>query len=254
MASFSFIIKRWWLEYILLGDIMRKKKVFMLAIVFVLLCGLSVCLVACKKDNMEMYLDNISEARYNYFCGEVAGYRVTFTAGMREQDFKLDGYHTDSIEFGVITIELPNDMEYSGVATYRLEYGNNVTSGTLEKNPFDGTFMADTGFVINDVDTMRISFKMGEVSKSIEMIDYSKNFNLNYSGAFAVFVENVEGIEDFLVDDEFQAEVYIKIMHDDTIDVGYYFLIRVIGRSGKVLSGIVNPMNGEILAVTSSRL
>ena len=48
--------------------------------------------------------------------------------------------------------------------------------------------------------------------------------------------------------------IYIKIMHDDTIDSGYYYLIRVIGRDGKVISGMINPISGELMAVTSSIL
>ncbi len=183
---------------------------------------------------------------------EANGYKVSFTAGVRESDFKLDGYHTDNIEFGVITVILPSDVNYSGVATYRLEYDNKLASGTLEKNPFDGSFMADVGFVIDNAKIV-LSIKMGDTSMKFDMHDMSSNFNMDYMGAFELFVANID-INEFMVDKEFQAEVYIKIMHDDTIDSGYYYLIRVIGRDGKVISGMVNPISGELMAVTSSRL
>lgn len=213
-----------------------------------------VLLVSCNTKDIEIYRENISEARYNYYYGEASGYRMSFTSGVRESDFKLDGYHTENIEFGVITIILPSDVEYSGVATYRLEYDNKLASGTLEENPFDGSLMADIGFVIDDIDSMKIAFKMGDITKIITLDDMTRNFNYDYMGAFELFVDNADGITDYMIDGEFQAEVYIKIMHDDTIDSGYYYLIRVIGRDGKVLSGIVNPISGEILAVTSGKL
>ena len=231
----------------------KKKKLYISAsVVLIMMIISSICLISCKGNDMELYTNNISEARYNYYYAEANGYKVSFTAGVRESDFKLDGYHTDNVEFGVITIILPNDIDYSGVATYRLEYDNKLASGTLEKNPFDGSLMADVGFVIDNV-KMVLSFKMGDISMKFDMQDMSSNFNMDYMGAFELFVANTD-ISEFVIDKEFQAEIYIKIMHDDTIDSGYYYLIRVIGRDGKVISGMINPISGELMAVTSSIL
>lgn len=231
----------------------KKKKLYLIAsVILIMMIICSICLMSCKGDDMELYVNNISEARYNYYYAEANGYKVSFTAGVRESDFKLDGYHTDNIEFGVITVILPSDVNYSGFATYRLEYDNKLASGTLEKNPFDGSFMADVGFVIDNAKIV-LSIKMGDTSMKFDMRDMSSNFNMDYMGAFELFVANID-INEFMVDKEFQAEVYIKIMHDDTIDSGYYYLIRVIGRDGKVISGMVNPISGELMAVTSSRL
>ena len=230
----------------------KKRTYVYFSIIFVFMAISSILLVSCNRNNMELYKANISEARYNYYYAEAQGYLVSFTSGIRESDFKLDGYHTENIEFGVITIILPKDIEYSGVATYRIEYDNKLASGTLEQNPFDGSLMADTGFAIYDVD-MVIKFTMGDVSMAFNMKDMSNNFNMDYAGALELFVNNVD-MDDFIVDKEFKAEIYIKIMHDDTIDSVYYYLIRVIGRDGRVLSGMINPISGELMAVTSSTL
>ena len=230
----------------------KKRTYVYFSIIFVFMAISSILLVSCNRNNMELYKANISEARYNYYYAEAQGYLVSFTSGIRESDFKLDGYHTENIEFGVITIILPKDIEYSGVATYRIEYDNKLASGTLEQNPFDGSLMADTGFAIDDVDLV-IKFKLGDVSMAFNMKDMSNNFNMDYVGALELFVNNVD-MDDFIVDKEFEAELYIKIMHDDTIDSVYYYLIRVIGRDGRVLSGMINPISGELMAVTSSTL
>ena len=230
----------------------KNKKWLVLSMVFcVLFVSSIVVLWACGEKKIDLYKENISEARFNYYYAEAGGYKVSFTSGIRECDYKLDGYHTDSVEFGVVTIELPSDVEYSSPATYRLEYADKVASGTLEKNPFDGTLMADIGLVAEG--DMCLLFKMGDISMNFNMLEASKNFNIDCMGAFELFVENAE-LDCFVVDKEFQAEVYIKIIHDNTIDRGYYFLIRVIGRDGKVVSGMVNPITGEIMAVTSSVL
>ena len=218
-----------------------------------IICMMCTLIAGCGRDNkFELFVDNISEARYNYYFGEADGYIVSFTSGIREIDYKLDGYHTDNVEFGVITIELPEDVECTD-ATFRLQYGSKVDSGVLEVNPFDNTLMADVGYIIDDVD-IKITITMNDIIKVISLRDVTDSFQYDYLSALQIFVdENSEDLEKF-VDGGLLAEVYIKIMHDDTIDSGYYYLIRVIGRSGYMLSGIINPMTGDILAVTSSLL
>ena len=114
----------------------KRLSKILTSIIFVFMAISSILLVSCNRNNMELYKANISEARYNYYYAEAQGYLVSFTSGIRESDFKLDGYHTENIEFGVITIILPKDIEYSGVATYRIEYDNKLASGTLEQNPY----------------------------------------------------------------------------------------------------------------------
>lgn len=233
---------------------MNKKKCFDLMFLTLLIMTSCFVLISCKKSDLEFYSESISEARYNYYFGEITGYEMSLTCGVRETDFRLDGYHTENIEFGVITIKIPTDIEFNNNATYRLDYGNKTTSGTLEQNPFDMSLMADIGFVI-DEDSVKITFKMDNIVKVLTLNNVTTNFNYNYISAFELFIkENSKGLKEFVDDGEFKAEVYIKIIHDNTIDSGYYFLIRVIGRNGKVLSGIVNPITGEILAVTNSKI
>lgn len=180
---------------------------------------------------------------------------MSFTCGVRESDFKLDGYHTDTVEFGVLTVELPKDVEYSGSATFKLNYNNKVTSGKLEQNPFDLSLMADIGFIVQDVNSVDVSFTMGNNTTSITLNDVTSNFNYNYMSAYDIFIKHSENeLKQFVVDNKFMAEVYIKIMHDNSIDSGYYYLVRVIGVKGTVLSAIINPITGEILAKTVSKL
>ena len=229
-------------------------KAFLTMLSVVLIVGCSVVFVSCNKLERK-YKSNISEARYNYFYGEVGGYKMSFTSGVRESDFKLDGYHTENVEFGVLTIITPNEVEFVDDATFKIDYDNKTINGILEQNPFDLSLMADIGFVIQEVDNIKITFKMGDIEKLVELRDVTKIFNYNYDSAFDVFIENCkEELKQFVVDNEFQAEVYIKIMHDDTVDSGYYFLVRVVGRSGKILSAIINPISGEMLAKTNSNL
>lgn len=241
-----------------IGDVMKKLKNYKLYLIFFSLClilTMAFVLSSCGKRNIEIFRNNISEARYNFYTGEVGEYKVSLTCGVRESDFKLNGYHTTNVEFGVLTIVLPSDVEYTGSATYKIEYGNKTTSGNLEQNPFDFSLMADIGFIIKDIDEIKVTFKMGSITKFINLHDVTKNFNYNYDSALELFVnENYKELKSFVDGNELKAEVYIKIMYNNEIDSNYYYLIRVIGRQGNVLSGIVNPINGEILAVTSDKL
>ncbi len=232
-----------------------KQKIKWIYFIFVGFAFLVLGLISCGKINYDVFTKNLSEVRCNYFSGVVGEYLATFTSGLRESDFKLNGYHTDNVEFGILTITIPNDVEYVSSASYKLEYGNKLISGTLEQNPFDLTLMADVGFVIDDVEEMKVTFKMGNITKYITIKDVTKNFKLNHTTALNLFVEeNYNKLEKFISNGELQAEVYVKIMYDTKIDSNYYYLIRVISRTGETLSGIINPMTGEILAVTNGKI
>ena len=237
---------------------MKKLKKYRLYIIFfslVFVLSLTLILTSCGNKNIEIFKNNISEARYNFFKGETSGYEVTLTCGVRESNFKLNGYHTENVEFGVLTIVLPKDVEYTDNATYKIDYGNKTISGNLEQNPFDSSLMADVGFIIENVDNIKVTFKMGNITKYINLYDVTSNFNYNYETALELFVnENYKELKEFIGGNELKAEVYVKIMYDNQIDSNYYFLIRVIGRQGKVVSGIVNPVSGEILAVNFDNL
>ena len=232
-----------------------KQKIKWIYFLFVGFAFLVLGLISCGKTNYDIFSKNLSEVRYNYFSGVVGEYLVSFTSGLRESDFKLNGYHTENVEFGILTITIPKGVEYVSSASYKLEYGNKLIGGTLEQNPFDLTLMADIGFIINDVEEMKVTFKMGDITKFITIKDVTKNFKLNYNSALNLFVEeNYSKLEKLIVKGELQAEVYVKIMYDTTIDSNYYYLIRVISRTGETISGIVNPLTCEILAVTNGKI
>ena len=234
---------------------MFKQKIKWIYFLFVGFAFLVLGLISCGKVNYDIFKNNLSEVRYNYFSGSVGEYLVTFTSGMREVDFKLNGVHTENVEFGILSITLPKDVEFVSSANYKLEYGNKLISGSLEQNPFDLTLIVDIGFIINDVDEMKVTFKMGDITKYITIKDVTKNFKLNYEDALNLFVEsNYTQLEKFIVKGELQAEVYVKIMYDTTVDSNYYYLIRVLGRTGETLSGIINPITGELLAVTNGKI
>ena len=102
---------------------------------------------------------------------------------------------------------------------------------------------------------MKVTFKMGDIIKYITVKDVTTTFELDYVEALNLFVENYyKKLEKFVNNKSLEAEVYVKIMYDTEIDSNYYYLIRVLGRSGETVSGIVNPISGEILAVTNGNI
>lgn len=217
------------------------------------LCGLiilcSIFLIGCSKIDVDIFSSEISEACYNYYLGETTGYTFTFMSGSRKNDYKLDGYHTENIEFGIITIIIPEDVEFVS-ATYKIYYGNKTFMGELEQNPFDSSLMADIGFVIKDLTQVSILLSMGSISKYVTLNSISSSFKINYMEALELFVnESVNELKDLVDNNKLNGEVYIKIKFNKEIDSNYYYLIRVLGRQGKSVTGIVNPVTCEILAV-----
>lgn len=233
----------------------KKNISLIVTLCLILVVLVTFILTSCGTKNINIFKNNLSEVRYNYYLGEASGYTFSFTSGLREVDYKIDGYHTNNIEFGIVTIKLPDDVKYSGNANFRLDYGNKTTSGKLEQNPFDLTLMADIGFIIEDYEEIKITFKMDNINKVLTLKDVTKTFNYDYDNALEKFImENYDDLKSYITKNELKAEIYVKIMYDNTLDSKFYYLIRVVGRNGNVLSGIIDPMSGDILAATNSNI
>ena len=162
----------------------------------------------------------------------------------------LDGYHTDNIQFGILTITLPSDVSFVEGATYKIYYGNKTYMGDLEQNPFDFSLMADTGFMIQNLANISVLFTMNGSSKYVTIDNITNTFNLDYNEALDLFVKGAcDKLSPFVDGNKLLGEVYIKIKYNKEIDSNFYYLIRVIDRVGNTVTGMINPITKELLAV-----
>lgn len=175
---------------------------------------------------------------------------ISLMCGFRESDYKMDGYSTSLVDFGVITINMSKEnVEYKDMS-FVLFSGTQKYDGYLVENPFDGSYVADikkvldkeanTNIVVN-VKGQDYSLKLKNVGSdwSFTIDDALKKFAKDYKEKIMILCENKELL----------GEVYIKILNDEKFESeDYYYLICVVGRKGESIRVIYSPFNGEILA------
>ncbi len=208
---------------------------------------------ACSSKTLKLVQENIAEVRYNIYAGKAENVSATFMSGKREKDYVLNGYATSLIDFGVLTFDVNNDnLTSNNYASFVLVTDTNIFEGALEQNPFDGTYVADIKTIIDTNSTLTATIFVGSYSQNITLHNQSKLWQVDYSKALNIAVkQNNKQLKQFVADNTFTAETYIKILHDANIqDSSYYWYVSFLGRNGTKIAVLINPYNGKIMADT----
>lgn len=193
---------------------------------------------------------SISEIRQNIFCGESDNFDVTFMSGYREKDYVINGYNTELIKFGIVTITVKNPNISTLNPAVALTIDTLRYESELEKNPFDGTYVADIGVVVDD-DLPSISIKLflGEVVEELTLNNLTTDWKVDSLKALKISCKTLSKELEPLIDKNFLGEVYIKIIKDTILDDGsYYWYVNFVSRNGIYHSTIIDPLTSEILA------
>lgn len=221
---------------------------------FMLLClGF---LSGCSGHLENLLNENIAEERQFVLYGEDEVVQSTLMCGRREKEYKLNGYATELIEFGVLTI-IYTDMDSLKFenAEYKLYIGMEKYEGMLEKNPFDNTLVADIKKIIDKNSNVLLEVYLdNEKFSSMKLNIIDEEWKINYTDCIEVLIDNyTKELKSMISNKTFLGEVYIKIINDyDEYMSDFYYYISVLGRSGQKISVLINPKNGEILASNSN--
>lgn len=200
-------------------------------------------------------LDNIAEIREFVLYGTEQELSVTLMCGKRESEYKIDGFASELIPFGVITITLSEDyMGDVDTSSFVLFVGTQKFEGELQKNPFDGTFVADIGKIIDRSQNVSIDVYLNGEKESIKLKDIGEEWSVCVQDCVDILLDNfADEITGFVYDGEFQGEVYLKIIDDyDRFKSTFYYYVFVVDRAGSSISMLISPINGEILASNSN--
>jgi len=182
---------------------------------------------------------------------------ITLMCGHRESEYKMDGYATSLIPFGVITITLADgeDIEVQS-SSFVLFVGTEKFEGDLTENPFDGTLVADIGKVIDRSQNVSIDVYINDEKESIKLKSVDEDWTINARDCIDILLNNFDReISGFVNDDNLEGEVYIKIIDDyDKFESKFYYYVSVVDRRGSSISMLISPFNGEILASNSNIL
>lgn len=218
--------------------------------VFFLVFCVSIVLGGCSANLNTMLRSNIAEYREFVLYGRKENISANLMCGKRECDYKINGYATDLIEFGVLTISVGDDLVEDKSGEFVLFVGTKKYEGTLEENPFDGTLVADIREIVDKNANVSVTINFQDKSYSLKLKKVDEKWAVSSDDCLKILIANYKKeLKSFVNNGGFEGEVYVKIMNDEKDLVqDFYFLISVYGRTGKSINVIISPLNGEILA------
>jgi hypothetical protein len=179
---------------------------------------------------------------------------VSMICGHRESEYKLNGFATDLIEFGVVTVSMFKEMSGDLTMNYVLFVGTEKFDGVMSKNPFDGTFVVDIHKIVDCNANVVLQLDIGEWEKSYKLKSINKDWGIDSRDCIQILIKQYKDELKSLYDKkDWCAEVYIKIIDEtDEYVSNFYFYVSVLGRRGETLSMVISPDTGDILASNSN--
>lgn len=224
-----------------------KKKIF----IFIALIIGVVSLTACGKKDINL-TDYLIEERNNLFTAEDELYCVTFSTGMREENYQFDGEVGNKVEFGVITFAR-NDREpmADDNYTYLLTVGEETFTGFLEKSPVDNTYSVDVGKLASDDALISVQITFTGYSFNKELACTSKDFSVDKSTALDIASKELkEDLANITSDKNNKIEVVMKMMKDfSTKNKSYFWYVGVVSTNADTLGILIDANTGDVVAI-----
>ena len=211
----------------------------------VVVCLVPLVLVGCGTSIKTDVVNNMSDIRYDIFVGQSEGVVVNLMTGLRENPYAYDGNSNKKTEFGVITVSFEHQPTQN--VHFALSIDGVTTSGVLEENPYNHTFMADIEKIVSNDSGVFLTLE-GTV-QNLQLIPISKTWAVQYSQALDIAVNALqEDINEAYKNKKFQAECYLKIVLDQTnVDKPYYWCFMIVYAEGGSKSIVFDVNTGQIL-------
>jgi hypothetical protein len=149
------------------------KKLFVLS----LICLSCLVFIGCNQY-LNITKNSLAEIRYNIFTGNSDNFDITFMSGKREKNYVINGYNTELIDFGIITITTNFEVDASISPSFALTVETLRYEDILEKNPFDGTYVADIKVLVADnISSITVKIFMGEIVAEITEDDFRRHLS-----------------------------------------------------------------------------
>ncbi len=225
------------------------KFVFFIVIVVSFLTG-------CTGRVKDYVWNNLAEMVDFVVEGRNENVSVELMCGRREVEYTIDGVATALIPYGVITVDFFDDNMDIDECKYILYVGVKKYEGDFQKNPYDETWVADIGEVVNCNANISVDVIIVDNKYSLKLQNTSRDWRVSSQDAVDMLIKNYKDkLKDFVKDSEFMGEIYIKIINDgDNYTSDYYYYISVVGVDGRSFSFLLSPKSNEILASNSTFL
>lgn len=223
-----------------------KKKLLILSMLFVFIFGLS----ACGKNSIKLQ-DYLIEDRNNLFTAQDSLYCVTFSTGMREENYNFDGVVNNKVEFGVLTL-MRNDSNplANDTYSYTITINDEKLTGTMEKSPIDNSYAVDIEKKVDDNANINVQINFTGYKFNQNLTNTSKDFSLDKNSALNLANKELKDELKNITSDNNKIEVVVKILKDfsNAENCKYYWYVGVIARDGQTLGILIDSNSGEIVA------
>ncbi len=224
-----------------------KKKI----LCFAMLAFSLLAFTACKKTTNVVIDDYVIEERCNLFVAQNDTYCVTFSTGLREENYALDGVKNNMIDFGVLTL---SRLDHNPLAitqcNYTLTINDQILSGELKASGYDNTFSADCGVRADDNSVVSVQLNFDGVSFSSQLENTVGDFAVDKDAALKVANAELSNELQNLAKNKTDFEVVMKIVKDySSSEVkSYYWYVGVIGVDGQTYGILIDAITSDIIA------
>ena len=173
-----------------------KKKFLIVA----LLCLCVFGFVGCGKNKINL-ADYLIEQRENLFTANDNLYAVTFSTGLREQDYNFDGVINEKVPFGVLTLSRNDNLPLANdTYTYLVTINEQTYSGFLEKGN-NNSYSADLEVNTIGDETINVQISFTGYTFNKDLSNTSADFNVDSPTALNIAQQELnENLENLLKD------------------------------------------------------
>lgn len=219
---------------------LKKLKYFLPLFAMVLiLFGVSGC-----NQGVSLLKNQVSDIRYDYYEGETANWYFSFSSGLREEPYVLDGFSKSKVEFGIITISPKKGTVYKGLS-YTVNIDGVEYSGDFERSPFNETFAGDIEKRAASGAEIFVTISDGGSTEIANLTCVTADFAIDSNDALELALAEAESeLEVFCK--KGSVEVYVKIVADISHTLAdKFWIVLFLSESGEEISIIINPMTGK---------
>ena len=223
------------------------KKKFLLAMV-IMFCIFG--FVGCGKSSFNIS-DYLIEKRDTLFTANDDLYCVTFSTGLREENYNFDGTVNKLIPFGILTISrLDNQPMTNDAYSCIVEINDQSYSGFLEKGSNNSySIDLEVSALCEDNITASVSFTGYTFKQQLQNVN--KDFEVDQQTALKIAEKELkQPINNILKNKNVKIEMVAKIMKDhSSADLkNYYWYVGVISTNGDSLGVLISTTTGEIIS------
>ena len=223
-----------------------KKKIT----IFTLLALCLLTFSACGKSSVNLN-DYLIEKRENLFTANDNLYSVSFSTGMRETDYNLDGIVNEQVPFGILTLTRNDNLPLANdTYTYLVTINEQSYSGFLEKDN-SNSYSADLEVNTTKDATINVQVSFTGYSFNKDLENTSNGFQVDCNTALKVAQQELnENVSNLLKDKNVHIEVIMKIMKDHSVEdlKNYYWYVGIISTNGETLGILIDANNGSVIA------